>query len=63
MSLPDLNDLIFKNRDQKYDECRWSLLKWILNFDDEFLEKIKLNTQFKNLSTVIITLQFLIQVK
>lgn len=64
MSLPDRRELIFNDSAKSYDRCRWALLKWILVLDDEFLEKIKRNNnKFKNLSAVIITLQYLLQVR
>lgn len=61
VELPDRFDLIFHKKDQKYDELRWSLLKWVLNLDDDFLAKIKRSP--KNLFAVIVTLQYLVQVK
>lgn len=62
VSLPDVYGMIFHRTDKSYDALRWSVFKWVLDLDDEFLMKIKCIGTFKNLTIVLITLQYLTQV-
>lgn len=57
--MPDLFDLIFKTKDKSLDQKRWSLLKWVLNFDVKFIEKLK--TRPKEFVVALATIKYLLQ--
>lgn len=64
--LPPLFDITFKNKEHEIDDDRWSLLAWVLDFDNDFIEKIRENTKrksFKDYCAVVITLNYLLKVK
>lgn len=58
--MPSLFDLIYKNRESRHDNVRWSLLAWLFNFDEKFGENLKaLSSVYV---AVVLTLKYLLQV-
>lgn len=58
--MPDLFDLIYKNRENEHEEVRWSLLTWMFNLETQFCQDLM--ELPKTLKPVVLTLQYLIQV-
>ncbi|XP_031641258.1 uncharacterized protein LOC116352656 [Contarinia nasturtii] len=58
MKLPELFDLIFKNKERNFDKSRWNLLNWVLDLDDDFPKKF---LEKKEFMVVILTLKYLVQ--
>lgn len=63
VELPLTYELIAIPENNDYDEYRWSLLAWVLNLDRNLISKIRRINQPKNIKVVIISLQYLFQVK
>lgn len=62
MKLPELFDIIFKNRERKFDEFRWALLEWAIDLDEGTVKKIQEKRNYQRFAAVIITLMYLVQV-
>lgn len=62
MNLPELFDLIFKNKERQFDKQRRMLLEWTLDLDDGFVKMLndKKQSQF---SAVVLSLKYLVQVQ
>lgn len=61
MKLPELFDLIFKNKERQFDKQRWALLEWILDLDEGFVKPLT-DKNKSHFSAVVLTLQYLVQV-
>lgn len=62
VSLPPLFDLIFKNKERKYDRDRWPLFEWILDLDEGFLQQLRAKIDIQRFFACIVTLHYLVQV-
>lgn len=60
--LPELFDIIFKNKERKFDEFRWTLLEWAVNLDEGTVKKIRERRSYQRFAAVIVTLMYLVQV-
>lgn len=61
VEMPELFDLIFKNRETSHDTVRWSLLAWMFNLNDKVVDELrKLKIER---TTVVITICHLLQVR
>lgn len=58
--MPDLFELIYKNRERHMENVRWSLLTWMFNLNKTFVDDLK-NLPY-NMTTVVLTIQYLLQV-
>lgn len=60
--MPPLWDLIVEQYDRCADYYRLLLLEWLFNFEDGFVKKVRNIDNFKPIATVIVTLEYLLQV-
>lgn len=61
MQLPQLFDLIFKNKERAFDKSRWPLLEWVLDLEDGFVKELH-DKKLHRFAAIIVTLQYLMQV-
>lgn len=62
MDLPELFDIIFKNKEREFDRFRWALLEWAVDLDEGTVKKIRGIKNSQRFAAVIVTLMYLVQV-
>lgn len=62
VGLSSTQQIIMDESNKEFDEARWSLFKWILDFDIETISNIKASNDSKYLRIVQFTLNFLLSV-
>lgn len=60
--LPECFDLIFKNKERRFDKDRFKLLEWLLDLDEGFVKKLS-DKKGSHFDAVILTLKYLHQVR
>lgn len=61
VKLPELFDLIFKNKERQFDQQRWALIEWTLDLDEGFVKTL-VDKEKQQFIATILTLKYLVQV-